>query len=110
VEVRHVSHRDISTWIAFRFLRIAPGIAGVCCLLLAGCGADVFESEESIALDKVPPAVMRTAREQLPDITFQQAFKIEADGKQIYEVRGTDASGRLREVEVFASGELFQVE
>lgn len=79
-------------------------------LLLFGCKkADVVQ-DESIPLESVPAAVMQTAREQLPEIPFQQAFKFEADGKVIYELRGVNAAGQVREVEVFASGELFQVE
>src|SRR5262245_28816281 len=100
-----MSH-SLSTALRFR----VSGILVICSMVFVGCKGEAFEQEETLPLDKVPPAVMKTAKEQLPEVTFQQAFKFEAEGKVVIEVRGTDPAGKLREVEVFESGELFKVE
>ena len=83
-----------------------------CLLLLAvlicGCGESLGEGKkEPVALNKVPPAVMKAAKEKLPDIQFDSAFKT---SKGIYEVRGKATNGKIREVEVNEAGEVITVE
>ena len=53
---------------------------------------------------------MEVARKQLPDLTFDTAYKMKIDGKDAYEVRGKDSRGKVREVEVSATGEVIAIE
>jgi uncharacterized membrane protein YkoI len=78
-------------------------------LAAAGCASEP-ESDEIVPLDQVPPNVMKIARDQLPGYTFDTVYKMKIDGKDAYEVRGKDKRGKVREVEVSASGEVLAVE
>jgi hypothetical protein len=53
---------------------------------------------------------MEVARKQLPGYTFDTVYKMKIDGKDAYEVRGKDKKGKVREVEVSATGEVIAVE
>jgi uncharacterized membrane protein YkoI len=61
-------------------------------------------------MEQVPPKVMEAARKELPGYTFDTAYKMKIDGKDAYEVRGKDKRGKVREVEVSATGEVLGVE
>jgi outer membrane lipoprotein-sorting protein len=74
-------------------------------VFLAGCGED--RSKAVVPLDQVPEPAMKAAKETLKDVKFEQAFK-KADGT--YEVRGKNAQGKVREVEVTADGVVKQIE
>jgi hypothetical protein len=78
-------------------------------LVAAGCGSEP-QSDEIVPVDQVPPNVMKTAREQLPGFTFDTVYKMKVDGKDAYEVRGKDTRGKVREVEVSATGEVLAIE
>lgn len=73
---------------------------------LAGCGPAI-PRKETVELADVPEAVMKTAREKLPDVTFTDAYR-KADGT--YEVRGKMKSGKIREVGVKADGTFVELE
>ena len=78
-------------------------------ILATGCESEP-KSDEIVALEQVPANVMDAARKQLPGITFDTVYKMKIDGKNAYEVRGKDKRGKVREVEVSASGEILGVE
>ena len=77
-------------------------------VLVCGCGESIGEGKkEIVAMDKVPPAVLKAAQEKLPEIKFDSALKT---SKGLYEVRGKAANGKIREVEVNEAGEVVAVE
>ena len=77
-------------------------------VVVCGCSEGLGEGKKEIVpMDKVPPAVLKAAREKMPDIKFDSALKT---SKGIYEVRGKAANGKIREVEVNESGEVVTVE
>src|SRR5262249_13507726 len=78
-------------------------------VVLAGCESEP-KSDELIPVDRVPANIMDVARKQLPGFTFDTAYKMKIDGKDAYEVRGKDRRGKVREVEVSATGEVIAVE
>ena len=67
-------------------------------------------SDEIVPIEQVPAPVMDAARKQLPGYTFDTVYKMKIDGKDAYEVRGKDKKGKVREVEVSATGEVLGVE
>jgi hypothetical protein len=75
----------------------------------AGCEKEPT-SDEMIPIESVPPNVMEAARTHLPGLTFDTAYKIKVQGKDAYEVRGKDKRGKIREVEVSATGEFIAIE
>ena len=81
-------------------------------LILGGCGKsrEVPAPVEMVPLDQVPEAVMKTAREKLPDVKFDTAWKKKEDGQEVYEVRGKTSSGKTFEVEVSPDGNVVKVE
>jgi hypothetical protein len=72
--------------------------------LAAGCGE---RQGELVPLDKVPEAFLKTAKEKLPEVTFDHARKL-PNGN--YEIRGKAKNGKVREVELNAAGEVVEVE
>ncbi len=74
--------------------------------LLAGCGGG-DEKAVAMSLDKVPPALVKIAQEQLPDVTFDHARK-KPNG--VFEIRGKNAKGKVREVEVSPEGKVIDIE
>ena len=78
-------------------------------LLPWGC-AGKPESHKIMPIDQVPKSVMETARKALPGYTFDTAYSMKVDGKDAYEVRGKNKQGKVREVEVTASGEVLGIE
>lgn len=78
-------------------------------LIAAGCENEP-QSDDIVPIDQVPANIMATARKQLPGFTFDTVYKMKIDGKEAYEVRGKDARGKVREVEVSAAGEVLGIE
>ena len=60
-----------------------------------------------IALDQVPASIMKISQEKLPDVKFDRAVK-RSDGS--YEISGKDKKGKVRDVELTATGEVTEVE
>jgi len=75
-----------------------------------GCAGSPPEGDPIIPIEQVPPNIMKVARKQLPGYTFDTAYKMRIDGKDAYEVRGKDKRGKVREVEVSATGEVLAIE
>ena len=77
-------------------------------LLLAVLGGCARESSGApIPLAQVPESIMKISREKLPDVTFDRAVK-RPDGS--YEISGKDKKGKVRDVELTATGEVTEVE
>ena len=83
-------------------MRFAAYLLPVLCF---GCGSGA--KDQPIPLDQVPAEYQQTAKAKLPDVKFEQAIK-RSDGT--YEVRGRDKAGRVRDVELSASGEVITIE
>ena len=75
----------------------------------AGCESEP-KSDDIVPIEQVPANVMEVARKQLPGYTFDTVYKMKIDGKDAYEVRGKDRRGKVREVEVSATGEVIAIE
>jgi hypothetical protein len=78
------------------------------CVLVSmaiGCGSE--SGGELVPLEKVPEAMVKTAKEKLPEVQFENAVK-HKDGS--YEVRGKDKQGKVRDVEFSATGEVTEIE
>ncbi len=86
-----------------------PTIAAIVVAGLLGCESRPT-ADQVVPLDQVPPALMEIARKQLPDITFDTAYKMKVDGQDAYELRGKNKQGKTREVELSATGEVLEVE
>jgi uncharacterized membrane protein YkoI len=78
-------------------------------ILVIGCDTQP-KSDPIVPMEQVPAIVLETARKALPDHTFDTVYKMKIDGKEAYEVRGKDKKGKVREVEVSATGEVLAVE
>jgi hypothetical protein len=69
-----------------------------------GCGGS---QGEMVPLDQVPQPFLKTAKEKLPEVTFDHARKL-PNGN--YEIRGKAKNGKVREVELNSSGEVVEIE
>jgi hypothetical protein len=74
--------------------------------LAAGC-SDNRSKDVMVPIDQVPAPLVKVARDTLPDITFDHARKKE---NGVYEIRGKNKQGKVREVEVSPSGEVLEIE
>jgi uncharacterized membrane protein YkoI len=83
---------------------------GMILLFALGCARSSPQSDPIVPIEQVPANVMEVARKQLPGFTFDTAYKMKIDGKDAYEVRGKDKRGKVREVEVSATGEVLAIE
>jgi hypothetical protein len=68
---------------------------------IPGVGKDVIQ------LDQVPDNVMQVAKEQLPDVTFDKAWR-KKNGE--YEVSGKDKKGKIREIDIKPDGTITEIE
>jgi hypothetical protein len=78
-------------------------------LAIWGCGEE-GERPQRVAFDQVPAEVKAAAAKALPSVKFDTAQKIKVDGQEVYEVRGKEKEGKIREVEVSASGQVLKTE
>ncbi len=81
-------------------------VAGIA--LAAGCSQ--VNHDEVIPLDKIPEAAMQAAQKTLPDVKFETCYKGTYGGQEIFEIRGKNAAGKIREVEVTTTGEVVEIE
>ena len=73
---------------------------------VVGCGERTPKGE-NVELDKVPEPVMKSAKEKLPGVTFEQAWKT-PNGN--YEVRGKAKNGKVRDIQVKPDGTVVEVD
>jgi uncharacterized membrane protein YkoI len=79
--------------------------------LAAGCGANSAPpAKVAVPLSEIAPELMAVARQTLPNVTFDSARKIQVNGEDVFEIRGKQPNGKVREVEVSVSGKVVEVE
>lgn len=78
-------------------------------LFCAGCGGcnEGRAKGANVPLDRVPEPVMKVAKEKLPGVQFDQAWKT-AGGN--YEVRGKQKGGKVRDIQVKPDGTVVEVD
>lgn len=76
-------------------------------LLLSGCGKSERPRPQALTLEQVPAPLLAKARETLPGVKFDRAWKT-PDG--LYEITGKERNGRKREVELNEPGEVVEIE
>lgn len=81
-------------------------LLGLSALALTGCGEKKAQ-KTTMELKDVPPEVMKVAKEKLPGVTFDAAYR-EPNGS--YEVRGKDKSGKTREIDIKPDGTVEEVQ
>lgn len=81
-------------------------IIGLSALALTGCG-EKKSGKTPMELKDVPPEIMKVAKEKLPGVTFDAAYK-EANGS--YEIRGKDKTGKVREIDIKPDGTVEEVQ
>ena len=81
-------------------------LLGASALTLAGCGG---KQEEKTTMDikDVPPEIMKVAKEKLPDVAFDTAWK-KPNGT--IEVRGKAKNGKVREIDIRPDGTVEEIE
>lgn len=72
----------------------------------SGCGGEQ-RTVTTLRLDEVPPELMAVARQQLPGVEFDTAWK-KANGT--FEIRGRARNGKIREVDIRPDGSVEEVE
>jgi hypothetical protein len=76
-------------------------------VLVCGGGCSPAKKKEPMEMEKVPESVMKIAKEKLPDVTFERAFR-EPNGD--YELMGKDKKGKVREIDISPAGVVTQIE
>ena len=76
---------------------------------LLGCESEMDDSQP-IDVEKVPASVLKVARDEMPDVDFERAWTGKTGGEMTYEIRGTTASGKVREIRISASGQVLERE
>ncbi len=84
--------------------------------LAFGCGDgdgdadDVAEVKKALPLEQVPAAVLKTAREKAPGLTFFAAYSGKHQGKDSIELKGKTKSGQVKEMEIAPDGQFLGTE
>jgi hypothetical protein len=65
-----------------------------------------------VPLAEVPPELVKIAEKNLPDVKFDSARRLIGKGtaEDVFEIRGKLPNGKIREVEVTASGRVVEIE
>ncbi len=80
------------------------------CLLFACLGCSTKPAETSlVSLDQIPPDLINVAEKALPKAKLKNARRLEVNGEEVFQIRGALPSGKIREVEVSASGKVVDV-
>lgn len=80
-------------------------LVGLAAALLTGCG-DRTAQKTKLELKDVPADIQKVAKEKLPGVTFDSAYK-EPNGS--YELRGKDKTGKVREIDIKPDGTVEEV-
>jgi len=91
---------------SFLFNLLIALIGGGLLTATIGCGSSEAKAV-AVPLDQVPEAMVKKARETLPDVTFDHARKLKNGN---YEIRGKGKTGKVREVEFNPAGEVVEIE
>jgi hypothetical protein len=81
-------------------------LLGMSAIFLTGCG-EKPQQKTTMELKDVPPEIMKVAKEKLPRVTFDSAYK-EPNGS--YELRGKEKSGKVREIDIKPDGTVEEIE
>ena len=73
---------------------------------LLGCG-ESHSKDANVPIEQVPEPVMKMAKDKLPGVNFEQAWKTRNGN---YEVRGKAKDGKVRDIQVTPSGEVIEVD
>lgn len=74
-------------------------------LACAGCGSRPAETSV-VTLDEIPPDLIKVAEKALPKVKLEHARRMQVNGEEVFQIRGKLPSGKIREVEVSASGKV----
>ena len=88
---------------------LAALLLGLTALALTGCG-EKKSGKTPMELKDVPPEIMKVAKEKLPGVTFDSAWR-EANGS--YELRGkdkNDKTGKVREIDIKPDGTVEEIQ
>ena len=72
-----------------------------------GCGDKVAEKKTPIELKDIPPDIMKVAKEKLPDVAFDTAWRKESGS---FEIRGKAKNGKVREIDIKPDGTVKEIE
>lgn len=75
-------------------------------IAVSGCGQKP-PPKTPMELKDVPPNIMKVAKEKLPGVTFDSAFR-EANGS--YELRGKEKNGKVREIDIRPDGTVEEIQ
>lgn len=78
--------------------------------LIAGCASEAPKSDPIIPIDQVPKNLLEISSKHLLGYTFDTVYKVKIDGKDAYLIRGKNKQGKVREVEISATGEVLEIE
>jgi hypothetical protein len=79
--------------------------------LLLGCEGDRRPAPMNrLTIDKLPPAALKAAKAKLPDVAFEEAWKVDEGGREAFEVRGTNPRGKTRDIRVTADGKILEID
>ena len=84
----------------------ALALGGGLAVAYFGC-ADSEAGRVVVPFDQLPPPLLKVAKDKLPDVRFNEVWR-KPNG--VYEIRGKNRQGKIREVEVNAKGEVVDVE
>ena len=79
-------------------------------LLICGCWSSSSPKNEFVPVADIAPELKQVAEKTLPNVKFESARKIKVHGEDVYEIRGKMPNGKIREVEVSASGKVVDIE
>jgi hypothetical protein len=79
-------------------------------VLVTGCGEERPRADPIVPIEEVPALVVEAAGKALPGYIFDTIYKMKVDGKDAYELKGKNKQGKIREVEISATGEVLAIE
>jgi hypothetical protein len=78
-------------------------LIGLICFIYLG----PTSREGLVPLDQLPDGYLSIARKELPQVNFDKVWRLRNGN---YEIRGKDAKGKAREVELDANGRIVEVD
>jgi len=92
-------------------MRCAAFSLCLCAALSAGLGCQTKTAvKETVPLTEVPPELVKIAEKNLPEVRFDSARRFKGKNEDVFEIRGKLPNGKIREVEVTASGKVLEIE
>jgi hypothetical protein len=78
-------------------------------LISVGCSGPTA-TNEFVPIAEVAPELVQVAKKTLPEVKFDSARRKKINGEEVFEIRGKQANGKIREVEVSAAGAVIEIE